>query len=232
MTKKTPPSPQPPRKFLFDIHNFDDPNAKDDVEEEPPPPTFSVEDLEAAKAHSYAEGRRDGNAEAQASFEKQVADTLGTVREHLHMLFGEEDRRARTFEKEAVQLAYTIFARAFPALHERGGLDEVLKTIDGVLETVRAQPELIIDVPTPYAEAVNTHIQGLLRNNAHPVCTVRGHDDMSLGTCRIAWVNGSAVRDGHHIAEEIRRKIEQVLADQAILPDNDVGDPNHGERNE
>lgn len=231
-------NPHKARKFLFDINNFDDKKEPEEIVEYiPPPPTFSEAELAAAKQIAFDQGNRQGHAEAQESFEKQTADMLGIIRDHLRILFDEEDRRANQFEKEAVQLAYTIFAKAFPAMNEKQGLDEVRRAIENVLETVHEQPEIIIEVPPAYVDAIQSHIDGLLRRDGGPRCVIRANDGLSAGSCRLAWVNGTASRNGMQLAEQIHHKIEQVLADKAILPDNDEVTPdnaatNHGERDE
>lgn len=220
MSKRESTTDQQRKKFLFDVHNFDEPEV-DGPEEEPPPPVYSVEELASAKRDSYAQGRHDGNAEAQASFEKQIADTLAVIRDNFSILFDAEERRSRTFEKEAVQLAYTIFAKAFPALNEQYGLEDVKATIKNVLETVREQPEVIIEVPQAHVETIQKHVDTLLRMDGGPRCIIRANDRLGAGECRMAWVNGSAARNAPGLSDQIRVKIEQVLAENAILPDNE-----------
>ncbi len=211
------------KKFLFDIHNFDE-NEKDiDVEVEPPPLVFSQEELAAAKMAAYQQGKKDGFAESQASFEKQVLDILAMIRTNFSILFDEEERRGRLFEKESIQLAYTIFAKAFPALNEKYGLEEVRSVLQKAIETVREQPEITIDIPTAYVEAVQQHVDEILRHHGGPRCIIKGNDNLSAGQCRMAWLNGTAARDGALLAEQIRTQIEQVLADKAILADNESG---------
>ncbi len=218
----------PPRnmkKFLFDVHNFDGNNDKDSDEElvevEPPPPVFSMDELNAAKAAAYEQGKQDGIREALTRIEQQTADVLSVIRDHFAILFDAEDRRSRTFEKESVQLGYTIFAKAFPALNRRFGMEEVKTAIIDILETAREQPEIIIDVPPDYVSAIQHHIDGLFRQEGGPRCTVRGNDALGPGQCKMAWVNGSAMRNGTHLADQIRVQIEHVLADKAILADNE-----------
>lgn len=212
----------PSQKFFFDVHNFDENEKGDEIVEDlpPPPPTFSEEELAAAREESRALGRKEGYNEAQDSIEKQVLDTLNIIRNHFNILFAEEERRAGIFEKEAVQLAATIFARAFPALNERHGMEEVKAVLQSVLETVREMPEILIDVPPAYVDAIQSHVNSLLRQDGGPRCVVRGSDSLGAGQCRMAWVNGTAARNGAVLAEQIREQIAQVLADEPILTDN------------
>ena len=84
----------PPRRqkpFLFD-YSFDDgadearqaeEDARLQAEQdavENAPPTFSEEELLAARAEAHALGRQEGMADAMASIEQQVAGTLDARR--------------------------------------------------------------------------------------------------------------------------------------------------------
>jgi flagellar assembly protein FliH len=235
----------PPRnmkKFLFDVHNFDG-NDDEETEEvpvevEPPPPAFSLDELNAAKAAAYEQGKQDGLREALTRIEQHTADVLSAIRDHFAILFDAEDRRSRTFEKESVQLSHTIFAKAFPALNRRFGMDDVKVAITNILETMREQPEILIDVPPDYVTAIQHHIDGLFRQEGGPRCTIRGNDALGPGQCKMAWVNGSAMRNGTQLADQIREQIEHVLADKANLTDNGESSdaqpshaaaPDHGE---
>lgn len=225
MSSKGTMPPRDMKKFMFDVHNFDE-REDDDGESiveaaPPPPPTFSQEELEAARLTAYEQGKRDGLAEALNSFEMQIADTLGIIREHFSILFDAEDRRIRTFEKEAVQLSYSIFAKTFPAMNEKQGMDEVKQAVTSILETVREQPELVIDVPAAYVSNIQHHVDGLLRLQDGPRCTIRANDALLAGQCKIAWVNGSAIRNPPALIQQIQTQIEHLLADKAILTDND-----------
>lgn len=236
MNKQDPLSNPKARKFLFDVHNFDEKkDAEAEPEAPPPPPSFSEAELDSARRAAYEDGRKAGNAEAQASFERQMADTLGIIRDHFRILYDEEERRARTFEKEAVQLAYTVFDKSFPMLNDRLGLDDVKSMLSKILESLQTQPEIIIEVPSPYIEAIQTHLNTTLRPENGQRCLVRANDTLTPGSCRMSWVNGSAARHGHKIAEQIRAKIEQVLAEPAILADNNNEEatptpPSHGDQ--
>lgn len=236
--KKQPAPSSPQKKFFFDIHNFDEPETEDVVEDlPPPPPMFSEDELARAQETSRSNGHREGYAEAQSSIEKQVLDTLNTIRNNFNILFEEEQRRAQLFEKEAVQLAATIFATAFPDLNARHGMDEIRAVIRDVLETVREMPEIIIEIPPAHVAAIQIHVNTLLQQGGGPRCIVRGNDSLEPGQCKMAWNNGNAARNGPALALQIRDQIARVLADDPILTDNGEADlqtaPNpHGDGHE
>ena len=214
MTQNTLP-PKYQKKFLFDANNFDI-DERDII----PDRVYTQAEFDGAKQESYAQGNAAGHAEAQSSFEKQTADLMMAIRDHFTILFDEEDRRARMFEKEAAQLAYTIFASAFPALNAKFGLLEVKTAIQHVLETVREQPEIIVEVPQAYVSVIQGHIDHLLRRDGGPRAVVRASEHLGAGQSRMMWSNGHAMRNGPQLAERIRLQVEQMLADKAILADN------------
>lgn len=228
MTPKGTTPPRNLRKFMFDVHNFDEREEDDaDFEEEappPPPPSFSQEELEAARIAAYEQGKSDGLAEALNSFEMQVTDTLAIIRDNFSILFDAEDRRNRIFEKEAVELCQAVFAKAFPVMNEQFGMDGVKQAVSHILETVREQPEVVIDVPPAYVERVQAHIDGLLHLADGPRCTIRANAALQDGECRMAWTNGSAIRNPAALAEQIQERIEHLLADKVKLADNDKAD--------
>jgi hypothetical protein len=67
------------RPFLFDLDFGAPENQADDtpeVEQEPPPPTFSEEELQAAKQDGYNSGHADGIHEAVTGLEHRIAESL------------------------------------------------------------------------------------------------------------------------------------------------------------
>ena len=55
------------KKFLFNVHNFDVPDEDELEEDVYVPPTFSEEELAAAKARAYEDGKKAGLEESAAS---------------------------------------------------------------------------------------------------------------------------------------------------------------------
>ena len=66
---------------MFDLHNFDPIDVVEEVieevieEVEPPPPTFSTEELEAAKEMAFENGRQKGLQEAEEGLHAKAPDS-------------------------------------------------------------------------------------------------------------------------------------------------------------
>lgn len=214
-----------PKKFLFDQNCFDEDFEEEVIVEEPPPPTFSEQELEAARKEGYDRGRADGQAEAAASRQKQVAALLGTISSSFKTLFEAEALRNDQYEGEAVVVAHTIFARLFPALNKKFGLDEVEEVIDRVLKGQKDAPEIIIEVNEAFRDAIQERLETLAPDMpASGKITVTGKADLGPGDCRMRWNNGGAARDISSLAEEIHKQLEHILADKPSLQDNRVDD--------
>lgn len=211
-----------PRKFFFDVNNFND-DFEEVVEEDlpPPPPTFSEAELEAARKEGYDRGKKDGLAEAQASREKFVATLLETISKSFATLFNAERERESKYETEAAILSRAIFRKLFPALNAKHGLAEVETVITRVLEGTRETPHITIEVHPDYIAAIETHARHI-HAGLHGVgdITVTGNFALGPGDCKLQWPAGGAHRAAHALAAEIEKELARVLADRAGLHDN------------
>ena len=224
MTTNHKPLPKA-KKFLFDQNCFDDDYVEEPEFVEPPPPTFSEAELDAARQEGYARGKRDGLEEARISREKFVGDLVQKISRDFSTLFAAESARAAQYEAEAVYLSRAVFARLFPGLNEIHGLDEVERIIVKTLENCRTLPEIIIEVNPDYVESVQEHITKTLESlSAIGSCRVTGNSLLKTGSCRMSWQDGGSSRSAESIAAQIGQIFEQALADRARLRDNGNGD--------
>lgn len=218
---KYKPSAGKARKFLFDANCFDDGYVEEIVEVEPPPPSFSEAELEQVRTASYAHGKKDGLAEAEAARDKRVADLLHTISRDMKTLFSSETARYVRYEEEAVSLAIAVFRKLFPALNETHGLDEIERAIAAVLERRRDDHEIIIEIHPDYSDSIRDRLQ---QSRSVGKITVKSNETLGPGDCRMHWNNGGAERSATALAEEIHKKLEHMLAGRALLRDNETVD--------
>ena len=219
-----------PKKFLFDMHSFDDKHQDEEEELEPPPPMFSEDELAAAKESAFAHGKREGLAQAAASREKHVSVIIENISSNFSRLFQQEDARMITYEEEAVRISKQIFEKLFPALNEAGGLEEITRVITQVIKSHQDKPEILIEVQPDYVTDIENEVNAIMQSlHAGNVCTVIGTERLAAGDCRLSWKEGGAIRSAATIAAEISTHLEQLLsdkslADKALVRDNkDVG---------
>ncbi|MCB1530691.1 MAG: hypothetical protein H6853_05160 [Rhodospirillales bacterium] len=207
------------KKFFFDLHDFSDPNAAEEIEEELPPPVFNEEQLEAARREAHALGRQAGLDEAAASREQLVANMLRNISESFSKLFASEHIREKQFEQESVKLALEMLEKLFPDLNEKIGQSEIKNMIANVLHTHSGQNSVRIEI----APAVKKDVEDLLQSHMdshqsgrekQPLYKIIEKEDMKEGECRMLWDEGGAIRSPDRITEEIRKEFKKLLPSQ------------------
>ncbi len=211
---------RPTRKFLFDVNNFDEPDAPD-PDAPPPPPLFNQGELDGARLAAFEEGRKAGHAEAEASREKFVSSLIQTIAMNFQALFDAEKNRAAQYEGEVLTVARAIFEKLFPALNERHGLDEVNAAIAAVLDNHRALREILIEVNSEFVNDIKIVADTVLKAiHGAGAVTVIANDSLARGDCRMTWNDGGAERSATALAAEIRKTLDEALADRPRLQDN------------
>lgn len=199
------------KKFYFDLHNFDEPyTGEEDTEEQVP--TFSEEELEAAKNSAYAEGKRDGLKEAADSREQHIAQTLARIAQSFTSLFSAESYRERQYEEESLSLLRTAINRLLPNMNKRLGSDELKQIIEKTLKGQSGLSEIMVHV---HPDEV-TDIQALLERNwpegtNAPSYSVLGETAFETGQCSITWADGGMVRDPNALIEAMARQVNGLI---------------------
>ena len=212
-----------PQKFLFDTNNFSEPDK--DAEEEIIVPTFSEEELESAKRSSFEQGRAQGLKEAEESRGKFVSALLENVTVDLKSLFASEEERDKRYEYEAINLTMQIVKQLFPALNKKHGLDEIQAMLAEILDAQKEQPQIVIEVHPDYTQDIETQIHEIITSfHSTAIIDVTGKDDLGLADCRCSWKNGGARRNADALFKQIVTTLQEGLADQPIIEDNEVND--------
>ncbi len=216
------------KKFLFDQHNFDEgPVSLEPEPEEPPPPSFSEEELARTGRDSYQKGFNEGKHESDTSRERYVVDLLENVEAQFATLFTAEQERNTRYENESVHLCRAIFKRAFPTLNESRGLQEITEIIHSVLESHRETPEIIIEVDPDFVDPIEKKLKKLMNSEGFTGnFTVKGNASCRVGDCRMSWKDGGAQRNAAQLSEKILKQLEDTLAEKPLLHNNgqkDIG---------
>lgn len=200
-----------PSKYLFDRNNFDagaiDPNAL-------VVPTFSEEELEAARSQGFAEGLKQGQADAMASRAQTIAQHVGRLSTHIETLLKAEDARAQQFETELLSLTRTLFAQAFPLLNTRYGTEQIVDIILNTLRNLNESTDVVIEVSSTDLEEITDALRPLLNTHGDRIVIQPGID-LHEGDFRMKWKDGGALRDTQQLAQQIVTALSQSLAQDA-----------------
>ena len=150
-------------KFLFDINNFDEPD--EEISEEDLIPTFTEEELEAARKDGYDTGKQAGIAEEKAARDTRVAQHLGHIVQAYQTLVTAESLREKQYEEEALRLLHRSLRTLFPKLNQKLELAEIEHLMERIVQSASGKTKMIIHVPADIHDNIEEFIASKLHTN-------------------------------------------------------------------
>jgi flagellar assembly protein FliH len=216
------PPPRARRPAILFAEDFDAPpgiTVLDDLPDEPPPPpppppppAFTEADLTQARESAYAEGHRNGLAQA-------ATDRAEVTRQMLDVIAGRLDGAGTAAAKVAEESAEVVarlllgtLATMLPALCARHGAGEVAALTRAVLPALAREPRVTIRLSPHVVHAVEQELAGL-DPELHGRVSLVPTDAVAPGDARITWQDGAAVRD----ADALWRTVAEALAPLDLL---------------
>lgn len=211
-------------KFLFDTP-FDGskPRVERNYAPKPPPPKFSVEELDAAKAAAYAEGEMAGRAAAYGEHQQALERALQGIAARLSQLAGAEQRAQLAARIEAVELAAAIARKLAGRLIERQPQDRIEALVLSCMDDMRDEPRLVVRAAEPVIQLLDQRIDQLMAQSGFGGKLVLVPDETMAATdCRVDWADGSAERRQAVLEQEVDQAIERYVSGlQAQLTEQD-----------
>ncbi|WPZ34189.1 hypothetical protein T8K17_23520 [Thalassobaculum sp. OXR-137] len=215
---------QKPKPFMFD-YSFDDGadearlaaeraarRAAEEAEANKPP-TFTVEELEAAKAEAYARGRQDGMDDAMAGIEQQIARTLDAVFSRISKVFQQHAEWTKEMETDAARLGIAVIGRLAPELVRDRELPEVEAVIRDAFGFLTEQPKVMIRVAKDLEESLSGKVELMASRVGYEGQVVLvGDPELPVDDCRISWQAGAVERSLDDVWGQIEQITERVLA--------------------
>lgn len=211
-----------PEKFMFErSFDTDQPavaqvEVEEVIKEEEPEielPTFSEQDMEAAKKEGFDQGREEALKESATAIENQIVDTTKSIGEKLDSLIVGQLIANKDIFTDAIKVSHAVTKKMFPAINIEQGLPEIENVIRHILVQVLEEPRVVIHVHPTIVDTLNerisqisteTHFEGRLH--------VTGSDSVTEGDCTIEWSNGGADRNLENLLTEADAIIEANLA--------------------
>lgn len=203
-------------KYLFET-SFDPAKSVDaDV---PPPPTFSQEEMAAAREEGFREGHAAGHAEMARGIEQAAADALAVIGAQLaQMNVRFEDIRASAIASGVEVVAATV-RKLIPALAKRNGLAEIEHLVRDSLHSLYDEPRVVIRAHDSVIEALQDRIDGMAAASGFMGKVVLfGDEQFSETDCRVEWADGGAERNLGELWRRIDAAIERVTDGNGAAP--------------
>ncbi|MBI1327364.1 MAG: hypothetical protein GC136_06935 [Alphaproteobacteria bacterium] len=209
------------KRYFFDLHDFSKPTEPvEEIPAEPPPPVFSLEELNQVKEAAIEQGRQQGLAEAEASREKEIADVLAQFAVTLNQLHSHETARNKVFEREAVETAQAVLRAAHPVLDQYMAKEDVTDFLMKLLPNHMHHSKIIIDVHAGFLPDIENKLFTLIPQARDIVIFEPLSEDAPQGTCKMRWNNGGAVRSSQEMVDELLTELQKLLDIKRQTKDN------------
>jgi len=172
------------------------------------PPTFTVEELEQARAEAHTLGRQEGMSDAMAGIEQQVAGTLDTLFSRIPKVFEQYEAWTRTMETDAVRLALTLMRKLAPQLTTDRELPEVERVVREAFGFLTEQPKVMVRVAPALAEALQDKVTLMASRVGYEGQVVLvGDPELPVDDCRVSWQAGAVERS----LDDTWMQIDQIV---------------------
>jgi len=201
-------------KFLFDVP-FDGtrPKVERNYAPKAPPPKFSAEEVEAAKAAAFAEGEAAGRQAAYGEHQQNLETALRSIAQQLRAVAVGQEQARIAASAEATELAVAIARKLAGRLIERQPLDQVEALVLRCMDDMRDEPRLVIRAAEPVVQQLDAKIDQLVAQSGFGGKVALVPDEtMALTDCRINWADGSAERRQTALEQEVDQAVERYLA--------------------
>lgn len=201
-------------KFLFDMP-FDGsrPKVERNYAPKAPPPKFSAEELEQAKAAAFAEGEAAGREAAHGEHQRNLELALHNIAKQLGAIAAGEQRAQVAARTEATELAVAIARKLAGRLIERQPLDQVEALVLRCMDDMRDEPRVVIRANEAVVQQLDAKIDQLVAQSGFGGKVALVPDETMAPTdCRINWADGSAERRQTALEQEVDQAVERYLA--------------------
>ncbi len=209
------------RKFLFE-RSFDDEKPEvveeqehEEEEEEPEEvvPTFSEEEVNAAREEGFAAGKEEGIREAAEATERDILAVMGQLGEKFSDLFKAKETADAAILDSAISVAVGIARKIFPALNDKNALGEVERMVVKTLEHLLEEPIVTLYLNSGLLAPFEERMEALKTQAGFKgEVKVTVGEDVAPGDCRIEWSGGGAKRDSAELWQKIDEIVERNLS--------------------
>jgi flagellar biosynthesis/type III secretory pathway protein FliH len=228
------------KTFLFD-YDFDDVQLMENIIQEetgkenevnitdqPEPeiilPTFSEDELNAAREEGFNAGKESGTTETLASIENSISQTLSTIVDEILDLSRKQSEYNEHIKIETISLLNGVNRKLFPLMNEQLNLDEAIQFSQRVLPELLTEPRITIRVHEDISETLKNRIENFLKDKSYGgELIINGDVSISAGNCQIEWSSGSAERNPELLMSDIEKRfLSAINSNLSTQNGNDV----------
>ena len=194
----------------------------------PPPPSFTLEDLEMAEKAAYhkghAQGLEDGQKQShnqQTIINEQIDRMLDSLLGKLNPLLGEQKKFSEQQQALLPQLAYAIAEKIAGVALDKNAIAIVEDTTMRAYTMLAGEPRLCITVEESLLEPLEKRLTArLVGSQEETDIILQGDASMPMGDCRIEWKNGVLSRTLTEIKAASRQVVDTLTLTHLSTPEN------------
>ena len=225
------------------FHQNDESVSEEETQEQPEVvllPSFSEEEMQAAKSLAFEEGRvlgqqqgqeeghrvgfdegkssgiQEGHDLAMRDFletqQKKDGDLLQALAEKLTLFAQDSLQRDDHTFSDAILIAKALIDRILPVYCSRHGADEITAFLNEAFSCLKEEPKVTVRLHPDMLTAVKTSLPDVLSKAGFPGKILLSKDDtLASGDCVVEWKNGGVERK----MAEILKKTDALLQQYA-----------------
>lgn len=200
-----------PRKFGFDTVFGEEGQV---VYQAPrPKKTYSPEEMEAAKAQSYAEGERS----VVAQTEQQMAQSLAEIAYHCGQAMNALAQVAHDHRVHSAELSLAVARKIAGSALDRYPEAPVASAMAELAREIEAAPRLVVKVAPDIIERVQAALEGAAQSVGFGGAVI-AHSEPSMphAAFTLDWGEGRASFDPEAAAARIAAALEEALAAEGL----------------
>jgi flagellar assembly protein FliH len=170
---------------------------------------LTPEDIEAANANGYENGKKDTAALA----EREAAAALRDLANAASAILARLDAESKSMREEAARIALAASRKIAGAALDGFGAERVAAAIEAAMDSLRHQPRLVVKLSPEAAETLRPRIEAMCEAHAYAgAILVRAEPNMTPGQVSIDWSDGVVAHDPKEAAQRVEALIEAALA--------------------
>lgn len=176
-------------------------------------PSFSEDDLAAAKAQAYDEGRAAGLADASAQREAGLASILETVGAQVAGLHVHQDVANEKLAADLTELGRTVLSKILPHYIAKHGCEEVTSILSEGFSRLVHEDRISITVGPDVHEVLEPRIEAIAAKSGYDGrLRLVADPDMGAADIVVNWGDGRLERATDDIWNEIDATLESAIA--------------------
>ena len=205
------------KPYLFTVSFDVDDIRKDELAEEeslaPQVPTYSLEDVNAAREEGRRKGYEAGMSEAGRGIEHSIETTMETIGAHFQKLAAEQSLANAKIERESIGAAIAVVRKLLPTMAKEHSLSEVEVLVSECIAQLLQEPRVTIYVPSELVASAEARLRAVLDTAGFAgELGVLADDRLAAGDCRVVWADGEAGRDSERVFAEIETTLDSVYS--------------------